>query len=185
MDERAGETRRHLLDLFFLLGVALKAVDGLAELVGGAVLLFVGPAGLSALVGRLTAHALTRDPHDFVANLLVNGTSHLPTSTVQITAVFLIVHGIVKVGIVVAMLFGAVRAYPWAIAALAALTVLQVVQLAMHPSVGLVLFAVLDVAVILLTWREWRQQHGLRETFAETIGWIRRRDRRTTAQPAA
>ena len=79
-----------------------------------------------------------------------------------------------KAAIVVALVLGAIRVYPWAIAALSALTVYQIVELVLHPSVGLVLLTLLDLAVIALTWREWRRRHSLRETLAETRAWLRR-----------
>lgn len=145
-------TVRHLLDLLFLVGVVVKGLDGVAELIGGVVAIVLpGATVVSITHGQL---------HGGDLPLLI---------------VFLLVHGVVKVAIVVSLVVGAVRVYPWAIGALAALTVAQVVDLVMRPSIGLVLLTILDVVVIALTWREWRERRSLRQTFAATAAWMRRR----------
>jgi uncharacterized membrane protein len=145
-------TVRHLLDLLFLVGVVVKGLNGVAELAGG-----VAAAVLPATTSVSIAHG------------------HLHAHDVPLLVVFLLVHGVVKVAVVVALIVGALRVYPWAIGALVVLTVLQIVDLAMRPSLGVVLLTILDVIVIALTWREWRARHSLRQTFVATVAWIRRR----------
>lgn len=169
----ATTERGHVLDLVFLVGVALKALDAVLELAAGLVLLFVTPEGLASLTRRLTAGELLRDPHDLLANLLVTGVAKLHPDDLRLLAIYFLVHGIVKAAIVIALVVGAVRVYPWAIGALSLLTLLQIVELARHPSIGLVVLTVLDVVIIALTWREWRQHRGLRETLASTRAWLR------------
>lgn len=169
-----GERWQHVLDLVFLLGVTFKAIDGLGEILIGIPLLFLTPAGVTTAVQHLTARELTEDPHDLIANLLVHGVNHLAGSDLRLLGIYFLVHGIVKVAIVVAIIVGAVRVYPWAIGALTALTIVQVVELVLHPTIGVVLLTVLDVIIIALTWREWRECRSLRDTARETWRWIRR-----------
>jgi uncharacterized membrane protein len=169
-------TVRHLLDVVFLLGVVVKGLDGLVEVVAGIPLLFVSPASLTSFVQGIAARELLEDPHDLVATLLVRGVAQLHGRDAVLLGVYLLVHGIVKLAIVTALILGAVRVYPWAIAALAALTVYQIVELVLHPSVGLALLTALDLVIIALTWREWRECRSLRQTWAATIAWIRRRE---------
>jgi len=132
--------------------VVVKGLDGLAELAGGVAALIL-PAG--SVVSIAHGHVHARD--------------------VPLLVVFLLVHGVVKIAIVAALVVGALRVYPWAIGALALLTVLQIVDLVMRPSLGLVLLTILDLAVIALTWREWRAHRSLRQTLAATIAWMRAR----------
>jgi uncharacterized membrane protein len=96
---------------------------------------------------------------------------------VAVFAVFLLVHGVVKVGTVYCLLRRAVRFYPYALGALVVLLVGQVVDLAAGPSTGKAVLAVLDVVVIgLVSWeyRRLRRERAARQAPPE--------DRRATAQ---
>ncbi len=167
--------RARLLDLFFLLGILVKGVDGLIEVVGGIVLLWLSPQQLADAVHRLTGKELAEDPHDLIANLLVHGVAQLDAGTTWLIAVYLLVHGVVKLAIIAALLLGSLKVYPWAILALLGFLVFQVYELVAHPGVGIALLVVLDALIVWLTWREWRRGHTLREAFARTWRWITRR----------
>jgi len=69
-----------LLDRTFFIGLILKGLDGVVELVGGIALLLITPAQISALVRALTRHELSEDPHDLIANWLIDYTSSLGVS---------------------------------------------------------------------------------------------------------
>jgi uncharacterized membrane protein len=167
--------RERVLDLTFLIGVLFKGVDGLVELVGGAVLLFVTPAQLRGAAGEVTAGELTEDPHDILANLLIHAVAHLGSGGAAFLAAYLLLHGVVKIAIVIALLVGSRRIYPWAMTALGAFLVFQLYELVTAPSVGVVLLTVFDAVIIWLTWREWRRNRELRDTWRGTLDWVFRR----------
>jgi len=155
------ETPSRGLDLAFRVSVALKGLDGLLEILGGVVLLFVSPGSINELVRWATAHELTQDPHDFVANHLLHSASQLSRSTTLYGAVYLLAHGISKVVLVVLVLREKLWAYPWMIALLVVFIVYQLYRLAYRPSVGLALLTVFDAFVVVLTWREYRTKRAL------------------------
>ncbi|NNC12636.1 DUF2127 domain-containing protein [Planctomonas sp. JC2975] len=157
--------RGRLLDLAFLIGVALKAVDGLFEVVFGILLLVLGPAQLMHLAQLLTAEELQEDPDDFVAHLLLRAASTLTPSGARIAAAYLLLHGVVKLVIVVAVIRGSAKVYPWVLVALGVFLVWQVAELVLHPTVGIVVLTVLDAAIIALTWREWREHRSFASAF--------------------
>lgn len=165
--------RDHVLDVVFLVGVFFKGLDGLVELIGGVLILFLSPAGLTSVARSLTAGELLEDPHDIIANLLLKGARQLDAQGTFVIALFLLIHGVVKVAIVISLIVGATRIYPWAIGALSILTIVQIVDFVVKPSIGVALLTLMDFVVIVLTWREWRQHRGLKETLLETIAWIR------------
>jgi uncharacterized membrane protein len=170
------DTRQRIIDSAFLLGVASKAIDGFAELVVALPLLVLRPGQISALAQAATAHELAQDPDDLLANLVMHGAAGLTASGSVLAAVYLLVHGVVKLGIVVALFRGSRRVYPWAIAAIGAFLVLQVVQLVLTPSVGIGVLTVLDAIVLWLTWREWRHGRTLHEVWRGVVlGWLPRR----------
>jgi uncharacterized membrane protein len=171
-DPRGG--REHLLDLAFLIGLVLKGVDGLVELIAAVPLALLSHGQITSLARVVTAGELREDPHDLIANLVLHGATTITSGTAVFAAVYLLVHGVVKLGIVIALVIGARRIYPWAIAALVAFVVFQIVEMVLHPSVGVGLLTVLDAVIIGLTWREWRQRRTFRQTLASTVAWVRR-----------
>ncbi|WP_298226775.1 DUF2127 domain-containing protein [Gryllotalpicola sp.] len=167
--------RQRVLDLVFLIGVLVKGIDGLAELVGGVALLFVNPVQLQGDVGAVTARELREDPHDILANLLVHGVAHLGSGDMTFLAVYLLLHGVVKLAIVAALLRGSAKVYPWAIAALLAFVAFQVYQLLTAPTITVAALTLFDVVIVWLTWREWRLGRTLRATLRSTLDWLFRR----------
>lgn len=109
--------KERVLDLVLLIGVLFKGIDGLVELVSGALLLIITPAQLQGAAKAVTGEELSADPHDLIANLIVHGTSHLHAGAVWFIAAHLLLHGVVKLAIVIALLIGSRRVYPWAMAA--------------------------------------------------------------------
>lgn len=163
--------RDRIMDLIFLIGVLFKGIDGLLELVGGTVLLFVSPRQLQGAASAITAGELREDPHDLLSNLLVNNVTNLGSGGMGFFAAYLLLHGVVKVAIVVALLVGSRRIYPWAVAALGAFLLVQIYALVTSPTIGVALLTVFDAVIIGLTWREWRHGRTLHETMRSTTDW--------------
>lgn len=171
--------RALVLDVLFVIGVVLKGLDGLAELLSGAPLLFLTPGQLAATARAITAGELQEDPHDLIAHLILHSAAAATSGTVRFAAAYLIVHGAVKIAVVIGLVLGARRMYPWAIAVLVAFVVFQVAEIVVHPSAGLVALTALDLVVIMLTWREWRQRRTFRETLTEVAHRLRQRPQRS------
>ena len=148
------------LDRTFRVSITLKGIDGVLEIVGGVILLFVAPNTLQHWAKMLTAHELAQDPHDFVAQHLLRSASTLSRSTTLFGAVYLLTHGIAKVVLVVALLRERLWAYPWTIALLGVFIVYQVYRLSYRLSVGLFLLTAFDVFVLVLTVLEYRRRRA-------------------------
>jgi uncharacterized membrane protein len=171
---RARWTRERWFDLVFLVGFGCKAIDGLVELVIGLPLLVLRPAQVDAVARLATATELREDPTDLLAHLIRHSVTNLSAETSVIAAVYLIVHGLVKLGIVAAILRGSRRLYPWAIAALGAFVIWQASEFVQHPSVGLALLTLFDVVIVALTIREWRHHRSLGDALRSLLGRRRR-----------
>ncbi|MBB5831193.1 DUF2127 domain-containing protein [Brachybacterium aquaticum] len=159
-EPRNGTTREHVLDLVLLLG--------------GIVLMVVTPGQILGTVRAVTARELIEDPHALHATLLVHGAAHPDAGATTFLALYLLLHGLVKVAIVLALLRGTTRVYPWAMLALGGFLVFQVYELVVHPTAMMVVLTVLDALILALTWREWRHGRTLHETWRSTVGWARR-----------
>jgi len=144
-----------LLDRIFWISLTLKGLDGVLELIGGVLLFVVTPSQIGAIARILTQHELVEDPNDFIANTVLNFTSHLDISTSLFGAVYLLLHGLVKVVLVWAVLRDKLWAYPWMIAFLIAFIAYQSYQLVLSFSWGLLLLTLFDAFVVWITWREY------------------------------
>jgi uncharacterized membrane protein len=153
---------KDLLDRTFEIGIVLKGLDGLLELVGGVLLLVVSPAAINRIVEALTQHELSEDPHDFVASHLLRVSHGLAGSTVGFAAAYLLLHGIVKVVLVLALLRNKIWAYPWMIAFLLAFIGYQLYRIVLDPTFGLSALTIFDAFIVWLTWREYQKQRNAR-----------------------
>jgi uncharacterized membrane protein len=148
------------LDDTFKISVTLKGLDGLLEVIGGTVLLFVKPSTLDQIARSLTQHELSEDPHDFIARHILHSAGHLTHGGTLFAAVYLLSHGIAKVVLVVALLRDQLWAYPAMIVLLGAFIVYQLYRLSYHATLGLTLLTIFDAFVVWLTWREYQSKHS-------------------------
>jgi uncharacterized membrane protein len=150
--------RPDLLDQTFEVGIILKGLDGVLEVIGGLLLLVVSPATINRVVTNLTQHELSEDSHDFLATRLLRTAHGLTGAAVVFGAVYLLAHGLVKVVLVAALLKNRLWAYPWMIGFLGIFIVYQIYRLSYKPSVGLTALTIFDAVIAWLTYREYRKQ---------------------------
>ncbi|HEY9294540.1 MAG TPA: DUF2127 domain-containing protein [Microlunatus sp.] len=149
---------RDWFDRLFEIGIVLKGLDGFGELIAGVLLLLVRPETIDHWVVLLTRGELAEDPQDFIATHLVAAAHRLDAHALLFVAIYLLAHGVIKVVLVIAILRNQLWAYPWMIIALIAFIAYQVYEIAIDPQISLVLLTAFDIAVLALTWREYRIQ---------------------------
>jgi uncharacterized membrane protein len=160
-DRGAAKPLSPALDKTFKIGLVLKGLDGILEVVGGILLLFLTPHAIEHVVRVLTAHELSQDPHDLIAHYLLRTAGHLNTGTTLFGAIYLLSHGIAKIVLVALVLKDKLWAYPWLIALLLAFIGYQLYQIiAVHFSAGLTALTVFDAALVWLTWREYQSKRA-------------------------
>lgn len=153
---------RTWLDRVFAVGIIAKGLNGVAELVGGVLLLLLTPLRIQQLAAAWTHEELSEDPHDFVATHLLHTANGLSGDAVLFGALYLLVHGIVKVVLVGALLLNKLWAYPWLIAVLLLFIAYQLYRIVLDPTAGLIGLTVFDAVIVVLTWREYREQRRRR-----------------------
>jgi uncharacterized membrane protein len=151
------------LDRAFEIGIIGKGLNGAAELIGGTLLLFLTPDKIHHLLAAVTLGELSEDPHDFVATHLLHTATGLTGKALLFGAIYLMAHGIVKVVLVTALLLNKLWAYPWMILVLIVFIGYQLYRIALHPTVGMVALTIFDLVIVVLTWREYRQQRRARD----------------------
>lgn len=161
--ERKSETKPKpdALDKVFEVSLVLKGLDGLLEIIGGLLLLFVSSSAIQNVANKLTAHELSKDPHDFLANHLISFTNHLTVSSVIFGSLYLLTHGLVKVILVIAVLKQKLWAYPWMIGFLIVFIVYQLYRLSVKFTFGMMLLTLFDAFIVYLTVIEYRKHKRL------------------------
>lgn len=146
-----------LLDKTYEIGIIIKGIDGVLELIGGVLVLVVKPHTIDSIARFLTQHELSRDPHDFVATHILAYGQELKRGSTAFAAAFLLTHGLVKVVLVTSLLRNKMWAYPFAIITLGLFIVYQLYRMAVQPTFGMAFLTVLDAVIVWLIWREWNQ----------------------------
>jgi uncharacterized membrane protein len=145
------EKRMHQL---FVLGLFFKALDGTIELIAGLLLLFITPAASLAIFLHFYTHVAQ---HQFFANELTRWLSLMTSQAHFFAALYLLTHGLAKVALVAGLLNGKLWVYPLALGIFTLFGIYQVYYYIREPSVWLALLTLIDIAVIALTWNEYRQ----------------------------
>ena len=164
------DNRQRVVGQAFDIGVVLKGIDGVLEILGGLFLLIVPLSDLRRFLIWVTGHELSEDKKDFIATHLVHLANTLSVRSFQLTIAYLLIHGLVKVFLVVMLLRRRLWAYSTAIAVFTAFGVYQVYQYSYSRSLFLLALTVLDVAVIVLTVWEWRILAGRARAETDGVG---------------
>jgi uncharacterized membrane protein len=149
--------KRSRLHVAFQIGVVLKGLNGLLELIGGTLLLLFPPSAIQRIVVELTHNELSKDPNDFIATHLRSAAEHLSVSDALFAGIYLLSHGVIKAVLVYALLKDKLWAFPWAIGVFAGFGAYQIYRYFVEPSGWLIALTVLDVIVIGLTLAEWQR----------------------------
>ena len=159
IDFRAGT----VLDTAFAIGLVLKAIDAVGELVGGLWLLFLDPIRLQAWLGMIFAPELQEDPQDFIATHILHWTAHFKQGAVHFAAVYLLSHGIVKLVVVVEILRGKLWAYPGLIVLTSLFAGYQIYHMAtVGVSLEFMALTIFDLLIIALTAGEYAKLRSRR-----------------------
>jgi uncharacterized membrane protein len=155
MARRAGKGSLHHL---FQAAVVVKGVDGVLELIGGALLFFVSPSTLHRLVAVLTQHELAEEADDWLVMALRRLAESLSMETRQFASAYLIGHGLLKVFLAVSLLRERLWAFPLALSVLTLFVAYQLHRFSRTHSTVLLALTVLDMVVMVLIWREYRSR---------------------------
>lgn len=157
-----NESGDALLDRTFRISLTLKGLDGALELIGGVLLLLVSPQQIGDVARLATQHELAQDPGDPLAGAVLHAASTASLSASLFGAIYLLLHGLVKVVLVWAVLRDKLWAYPWMIAFLMVFILYQLYRILAAFSWGMVLLTVFDIFIVWITAREYRRQRRRR-----------------------
>lgn len=149
----AGKTTT---DRMFLVAIVLKGIDGGLQLLGGLLLAIVPPTLITGVANDIVTRDLLGDPNGTLANHLQTAADHFANgSTRWFAIIYLLAHGVLKLGLVLALAKKILPAFPIAVVVLAAFVLYEVWRAVHTHSIMLPFFAALDVVIIVLVIREY------------------------------
>lgn len=155
-DNGVPEARRKILHRLFLAGIWLKGLDGILELGCGLLLLVASPEALDRHIVVIIHHEMQHDSgHLFVAALR-HIANHLTIDSKLAAGAYLTGNGMVKVLLAFGILRGKLWYYPAGLTIIGLFVLLQCGRLAFHFSFLMLAANFVDLAILLLIWREYR-----------------------------
>ena len=143
------------IDKLFKAGLIWKGIEGVFQIVLGFVLLVTG--GIFALAVKLSQHELIEDPKDKIANWFIGLAGHFSASTQAFIAIYILIHGIVKIFLSISLWKNKKWAYPFAIVMLGLLALYQIYRITHTHSIILGILTIIDFGVIWIIWKEWKK----------------------------
>lgn len=151
-----GESGARRTERLFRAALLVKGIDGAAELVAAVALLLVPGATVHRLVADVLARDLLGSADGPVARHVATVADQFAAGNRTFAVVYLGLHGVVKIGLVVALLRRWQPAYPVAIAVLGAFVGYELYRAVRTGSLLLPALALLDIAIIVVILREYR-----------------------------
>jgi uncharacterized membrane protein len=145
------------LDRWFFIVVVFKGLNGAAEILSGIALLFISNSNLQHLLAAIGHWNIV--VHSALLTRALHSVSVTYTPGLQLyTAVYALLHGIIKVGLVIALLSRRYALYPAAIVVLILFMIYQIYRIVTaHSIVFDATLTIIDAVVVWLTIIEYRR----------------------------
>ena len=156
MDKLERLFNERYLRLAFYVSLWGKGAFALSEVIGGVAGFFVSTQLLRDFAVWVTRHEFAEDPHDVIANLFLNSIQNLTSGTLNFAAIYLLVHGVIKLWLIIGLLRRRLWYYPVAIVVFGLFIVYQLYRYSYTHSIWLLFITLLDLIVIGLTWHEYK-----------------------------
>jgi uncharacterized membrane protein len=145
----------------FLVGIWFKAAVGALQAIAGIAVLAINQQTLAAWVARWTTPELIEEPGSHIAAWANSSVADLGAGSRTFVTIYLISHGVIKLGLIWAMLRGKMWAYPWSMWVIGGFIAYQLYRLAFTHSMTLIVLSVLDAIVVYLIWHEYRTRKAI------------------------
>lgn len=145
----------------FEASLAAKGLFAALETLSGLVLLLLHEGAIVRLAQALTAHEVSEDRTDLIAQALLHAAEKFSIGSQHFYGFYFLSHGALKLLVVILLARDIFWAYPAAIAVLFGFVAYQLHLWSIDHSVMMLALTGLDLLVIALTLREW-QTRGAR-----------------------
>ena len=147
---------KSLTHIGFRVGLVLKGLFAISEIIGGFAMIFLNPDRVNQLIALITKNELIEDPNDIFMNFLISHIHAFSVSSQQFAIIYLLVHGIIKLVVICLLWVKKLWAYPLSIVVFAGFVVYQMYHYVSSHSVMLLILTAVDLIMIVLTIIEYR-----------------------------
>jgi uncharacterized membrane protein len=140
--------------LLFRIGVVIKTLQGLLEVIGGFILIFVSADVIVRTIESITRQELIEDPTDFFSKFISQVTTSLSVSNNTFAVFYLLSHGVIKLFLVIGLLKKQLWSYYAFIVCLIVFIIYQIYRYFHSFSISLLIFTLFDILFVWLTWHE-------------------------------
>ncbi|MGB8811926.1 MAG: DUF2127 domain-containing protein [Paracoccaceae bacterium] len=140
----------------FEASLLFKGLLAASEALGGLSLMFLPNAPIVRLVDWMTRNEITQEPSEKVAQWVQHGMAAFTIETQHFFAIYLCLHGGIKLAMVIGLARKIIWGYPAAMVILAGFVAYQLHHYTLSPSPVLLALSALDTLMIGLVWREYR-----------------------------
>lgn len=140
---------KNLIQDFFKVSISLKGIFALLESLLGILLFFITSNLLLKIIYLIFGHELAQDPTDFFVNFLLNIFSNFPVNLKTFFAIYLLTHGIIKLGLIVALFKKRLWAYPTSQVVFLLFAFYQIYGFLRGSSFFLIILTLIDIIVII------------------------------------
>ena len=140
----------------FRLSITVKGLISLGEVIVGTLLLLVPSRVVIAIAQMFAQYAHSAGSYGSIAGHVATELDRLTGATVVFLAFYLLVRGIIKVGLVIALLMNKVWAYPASLVVLGLFVLYQLYEIVTLHSILVILLTTFDLIVMYLIWREYQ-----------------------------
>ena len=145
-----------LLHRTYGFGLAFKGLLGLSQLAAGLALVLTPSGALAGMADALIRAELAEDPGDPLAQWAMHAMAATPLGEGSFYAVYLCIHGMLNLGLVLALVARLHWAFPASILALIGFVAYQGYKYSVSGGAMMIILSVIDIFVIWLIWREYR-----------------------------
>ena len=149
---------RTLLHRAYQVAIAIKGLDGAIEFIAGAIVALVGSRQLYHFAVWATAPEIARNPESHAAHAIRHGAWSFAQSSHKFAIVYLLAHGLLKIGLVVNLFIEHMWIFPTSVAVLLGFIGFMSFKLVAHWSPWLFAFALFDTVTLALVLNEWRMR---------------------------
>lgn len=144
---------------FFDLALILKMVNGALEILGAILILIVPPAFVIRIAEFATSGEIGLDSDDPIATAIRDAATTFTVHTHYLVALYLVLHGAIKVLLVMGIFAGKRIAYPLFMIALALFGAYEAYRGFVRQELLLQALAVFDLSLLVLTSYEYRRRY--------------------------
>jgi uncharacterized membrane protein len=142
----------------FDVAVTIKGIDGGLQVLGALVLAIIPPSAITGLANTVISRDLLGNQESTLSRHLAKAAHDFADGGTRVFAiVYLLLHGLVKLALVIALLRKYMPAYPVAAVVLGGFVVYELYRAVRTGSIALPIFAAIDIVIIILIMREYRQ----------------------------